>query len=174
MRLTILLLTLTVLGCGQTERREVPPTGTFFAPAPPPRVYADFDAVRPLFLQDDDTTYVINFWATWCRPCLEELPLLEALQTKHRQDALRVLLVSLDDEPAAIGRIPEFLAARGTTLPTVVVTDTTEGWQRALDEKWDGSLPTTIIYRGALRYVYRRNFLTLQDAEAAVEPLVSQ
>jgi thiol-disulfide isomerase/thioredoxin len=130
--------------------------------------------VAPLFEQRNDTTYLINFWATWCKPCLEELPLLQQLQEENQDQPLRVLLISLDTVPAAIARIPDYLERRDLDLPTIVLTDTDQEWQRALDQNWDGSLPTTFIYRNALRYVYRRNFLTLPDVKDAVKPLVSQ
>ena len=87
---------------------------------------------------------------------------------------LEIVLVSLDTEPGAIERIPAYLEQREIDLPTVVLTDEGGQWKRDLDEKWDGSLPTSFIYRNALRYIYRRPFLTQQDVQAAVEPLVRQ
>ena len=163
-----------LLGSGCGDPPPVPPVGSIMAPASSPKRYAEYAAIDPLFRQNDDTTYVINFWATWCRPCLEELPLLQDLQDKNDGGLLRVILVSLDTEDGAIARIPAFLANKGIDLPTVVLTDESGGWKRELDEKWDGSLPTTVIYRKGLRYVYRRPFMGAQDLEGAVEPLLRQ
>lgn len=58
---------------------------------------------------------LLNFWASWCAPCLEELPSLEALH--HRMPALQVLGVSIDEDTAAYSR---FLTAHGVDFPTVV------------------------------------------------------
>ena len=44
----------------------------------------DFKSLEPLFKQQNDTTYVINFWATWCVPCVEELPHFEKLNKKTK------------------------------------------------------------------------------------------
>lgn len=171
MRFLFTLLVI-LLGWGCADRDGAPPpVASFFSPAAPPRVYATYAEITPLLEQQNDTTYLINFWATWCKPCLEELPLLQQLQDETK-GPLRVILVSLDDQPAAITRVPNYLEQRGIELPTVVLTDGDAGWKRALDEHWDGSLPTTIIYRKGLRYVYRRNFRTLPDVREAVRPLL--
>ena len=59
-------------------------------------VYENFEDLEPLFNRQTDTTYVINFWATWCKPCVEELPYFEQLFAEHKEEKLKVLLVSLD------------------------------------------------------------------------------
>ncbi len=171
----LFLACLWLSGCGEpAPTTAAPAVVTLLAPAGPPPVYTDFAAVQPLFAQRNDTTYLINFWATWCKPCLEELPLLQQLQDERADDALRIILVSLDTEAGAIDRIPAYLKEGAITLPTVVLTDEQARWMRELDEHWDGSLPTTFVYRNELRYVYRRNFRTLPDVAAAVAPLLGQ
>jgi thiol-disulfide isomerase/thioredoxin len=57
---------------------------------------------------------VLNFWASWCAPCLEELPTLEQLQ--QQLPGVQILAISTDDDPAAYQR---FLVAHGVTLLTV-------------------------------------------------------
>ena len=170
--LPLILLFCLVPGCG--EREEVPGIATFVSPASSPKTFAEFGEIAPLFAQDNDTTYLINFWATWCKPCLEELPLLQQVQRENADRPLRTVLVSLDTEEGAIRRIPAYLERQGIELPTVVLTDEGSGWKRALDEKWDGSLPTSLIYRGGLRYVYRRPFMSVPDLQSAVTPLLGQ
>lgn len=56
-----------------------------------------FDYVQQALQQkDNDTTYIISFWATWCKPCIKELPYFDSLQTKYAGKKIKVLLVSLD------------------------------------------------------------------------------
>ncbi|MBB4078700.1 thiol-disulfide isomerase/thioredoxin [Lewinella aquimaris] len=168
-------LLLSMLGC--QEPVPVASLGDIIAPSVAgeeslPIVYQHYDEIAPIFSQRNDTTYVINFWATWCKPCLEELPLLNSLQRQYDDAALRVVLVSLDTETRAIARIPEYLNRRGIDLPTIVLTDERPSWMRDLDGNWNGALPTTFIYRNDLRYIYRRNFRTLPDVQEAVAPLI--
>ncbi len=162
---------LALAGC-DTPTPPAAPVSTLVAPAAPPRVYTDYNELADLFRQHNDTTYLINFWATWCKPCLEELPLLQELAEEERDAPLRVILVSLDTDTAAIARIPDYLVRQQVGLPNAVLTDERQEWKTALDEHWDGTLPTTFIYRNALRYVYRRNFRTLPDVREAVRPLL--
>ena len=43
-----------------------------------------------------DTLFVVNFWATWCEPCIEELPAFEAINQEYKNQKFKMLLVSLD------------------------------------------------------------------------------
>ena len=126
-----------------------------------------------LFYQDSDTTYLINFWATWCKPCREEIGLLQKLAEQPHAKPVKVVLVSLDRKAAAIDRIPAFLGEVAPGLSSIVLTDADDAtWGPTIDRVWSGSLPTTIIYRGGLRYVYRRAFNTYADLERAIEPMM--
>jgi peroxiredoxin len=67
---------------------------------------SDFDG-RPL---------LINFWATWCPPCVEELPLLDALHAEQGEDGLRVLAIAVDDPEA----VRTFLAELPVQMPVLL------------------------------------------------------
>ena len=61
----------------------------------------DYDRLEPYLINNDDKTYVVNFWATWCAPCIKELPHFEMLNANYKSKNVEVLLVSLDF-PSAI------------------------------------------------------------------------
>lgn len=56
----------------------------------------DFDGLQKIFNYQNDTTYVVNFWSTWCKPCVKELPHFEALAKEMKGDKFKMILVSLD------------------------------------------------------------------------------
>jgi peroxiredoxin len=89
---------------------------------------------------------VINFWASWCRPCRKELPELDALHATLAARGGRVLAVSIDEDPRNVER---FVRAHGLTLP--VYHDGPEGLARALDL---GHIPYTLVLdrRGEVAY----------------------
>jgi thiol-disulfide isomerase/thioredoxin len=59
---------------------------------------------------------LLNFWATWCAPCKQELPILQALLDKHGKDKLAVLAVNIDD-PKTIAEVRRFVADKKFTMP---------------------------------------------------------
>ncbi len=169
--LTSLALLSTLCTCGSAPTNAVlPALGTATAPVR----YEQFADLEGLFQQQNDTTYLVNFWATWCKPCREEIPLLQQLLEDKADQPLRVVLVSLDTEESAIARIPAFLAAEAPSVAAVVLTDEDPAWGKSIDRVWTGALPTTIIYQQKRRFVYRRAFNTYADLEAAVSPLLGQ
>jgi peroxiredoxin len=60
-------------------------------------------------------TVMLNIWATWCAPCREEMPSLEALQRQYADQGLRVVGVSIDSRSAA-GEVRQFLDQNGITF----------------------------------------------------------
>lgn len=159
---------LALTACQPEPAAPLPRLGT----ATEPINYTEFADIASLFQQQSDTTYVINFWATWCKPCREELPLLNQLAQEEQDKKLKVILISLDTEPSAIKRIPAFLTSTAPNLASIILTDEDPAWGKTIDRVWTGSLPTTIIYQKGRKYVYRRGFNTYPDVQAALAPLL--
>lgn len=59
---------------------------------------------------------MLSFWATWCAPCKQELPVLQKLLDKHGEDGLAVLAVNIDD-PKTAAEVRRFVADRKLTMP---------------------------------------------------------
>ncbi len=62
---------------------------------------------------------LVNFWATWCAPCRVEMPLLQAMATRHRSSGLVVLGLSVDR--ASPETVAQWLRERGVTYPVAIV-----------------------------------------------------
>jgi len=67
---------------------------SFYAEGIP--VYEKFEDMEPLLRLQNDTTYVVNFWATWCKPCIKEIPYFKELDSTYKDQKFKLLLVSLD------------------------------------------------------------------------------
>jgi thiol-disulfide isomerase/thioredoxin len=62
---------------------------------------------------------LINFWATWCEPCLREIPLLEKLRARHAQEGLEVIGIAIDFREAVAG----YVKRAGVTYPVLIAED---------------------------------------------------
>lgn len=117
-----------------------------------------------------DTTYIINFWATWCAPCVEELPEFNALQERYATKAVKVLLVSLDFKEN-YPKLPLFLQRKRISPQVIWLKDTNPNNFVPLAHKdWGGSIPATLILHPRTG---TRRFVEGQITEAQVEDIVT-
>ena len=93
-----------------------------------------------------DTTYVVNFWATWCGPCVKELPYFEALEKANRGNRFKVLLVSLDFANQLESKVVPFLEKKKLISEVVLMDeDRPNKWIPRVSDKWTGALPATLF-----------------------------
>lgn len=75
----------------------------------------NFDQLEPYLHFRNDTVYLVNFWATWCAPCIAELPAINAVEKKYSGKKFKVLLVSLDLPRQLESRLIPFLLSHQIT-----------------------------------------------------------
>ncbi len=170
-------LCLLLLGCAnEPPQPTATPNMTSFLTAPPGadyRIYDSFEALQPMLELHNDTTYVINFWATWCKPCITEMPHFKQLAEAYRDKTLTIVLISLDDKEGSSEKLSRFRQQQQLDLPIVLLDAAQQtDWQKKLDKRWDGTLPATLIYKNQLRFFANQAFSTYFDLEQMVSPLV--
>ena len=107
----------------------------------------DREGIAQLTGRVSDTTYVVNFWATWCSPCVREIGYFEELHRTRSGDPVRVILVSLDFPNQKERRVIPFLDEKEITAPVRLVTDLDyNSWIDLVDPAWTGALPATLIF----------------------------
>lgn len=133
----------------------------------------DFATFENILHLEDDTTYVINFWATWCVPCVTELPFFEELGVKYKNRKVEVILVSLDMEKQVESRLIPFIRKKGLKSKVVFLKNTDSGeWIGKVDPTWSGALPATIIYNKGKRKFMEQSF-TYESLEAELQPFIN-
>jgi len=118
-----------------------------------------FDEFEPYLHHQSDTLYVLNFWATWCTPCVKEIPALEKIREEYSNKNLRVILVSLDFPKQIESRLIPFLGQYSIHSEVIVLNDPDSNrWIEKVDPDWSGSIPATLIYHKDSREFYERSF----------------
>ena len=93
-----------------------------------------------------DTLYIVNFWATWCMPCVAELPEFNKLQSRYAGAPVKVLLVSLDFKGDNTFKLEGFIQKKNITPEVVWLSDTDPNvFLPKIDKSWEGSIPATVI-----------------------------
>ncbi|PKQ64362.1 hypothetical protein BZG02_05965 [Labilibaculum filiforme] len=134
----------------------------------------NFDELEPIFHFQNDTTYVINFWAMWCKPCVEELPEFEDIRKDYANKKVKVILVSLDFGKNVNDRLNSFLERKDINAEVVILDDPdADKWIGKVDEKWDGALPATIIYKKEKKIVFTRQ-VSYDELSGTIDKLNNQ
>lgn len=116
----------------------------------------NYNELKPLLNQEGDKIYVVNFWATWCAPCIKELPYFEVL---NQREDVEVLLVSLDFPKHKESRLLPFIKKNKLQSKVVLLDDADENyWINDIHPSWSGAIPATIIYNNDKRDFYEQSF----------------
>lgn len=93
-----------------------------------------------------DTIYVVNFWATWCLPCVKEIPEFNKIPDSFRQKPVKVIMANLDFPNQKASRLMPFLE-KHTIKGEVVMAITPRGgdWIERVNISWSGAIPATIF-----------------------------
>ncbi|WP_299668609.1 TlpA disulfide reductase family protein [uncultured Polaribacter sp.] len=118
-----------------------------------------YEELKPLLEKKDDKIYVVNFWATWCGPCVKELPEFEKLGKEYADKNVEVLLVSLDFPKQVAKKLIPFIKKKNLQSKVVLLDDINEDvWIKAIDSTWSGAIPATLIYNKHKRKFYEQSF----------------
>lgn len=128
------------------------------------------------YTDTNDSVLVINFWATFCGPCIAELPYFHSITSKYKKQNVKLLLVSLDFEEYYPKRIRDFANKRKYTAEIVWLDEEKpDEFCPRIDPKWTGSMPATLFVNKKTGY---RKFVEAEmkpeDLEREVKLLVGQ
>jgi thiol-disulfide isomerase/thioredoxin len=128
------------------------------------KTFEKFAELQEYLDRDTDTTYVVNFWASWCIPCIRELPYFDRLDRSMPDHKIKVMLVSLDLSNQIESRFKPFLLKGEYRSEVILLTDRRyNSWIPLVDESWSGSIPATLLLSGGRQNFAEKEFDSEQD-----------
>jgi len=120
----------------------------------------------------DDRLYVVNFWATWCAPCVKELPHFEKISEEYEPEKVKFILISLDFPSQIDKKLIPFLKKNKITLPVSVMTNLDyNAWIDRVDNSWQGNIPATLLFNNAAG---RRLFIPDEVEETEMRKAINE
>lgn len=112
---------------------------------------------------------IINFWATWCAPCVKELPLLEKLNADNTE--VNVTLINLDFVDK-LDKVNAFITRKNMKAPVLLLDEIDyNSWIDKIDQSWGGAIPATLIINPKNG---RRKFLDKELHDGDLEKLIAE
>jgi thiol-disulfide isomerase/thioredoxin len=100
-----------------------------------------------------DTTYIVNFWATWCVPCVKELPDFDSINNSFIDKKVKVLLVSLDFKEDMDIKLKPFLVSKKIKSEVLLLDETNANYFiPKVSSLWTGAIPATLIKNNNKKY----------------------
>lgn len=166
-----LLALILIVSCKKEEEIPPKPLQTYSKESISVNSY-DFSGIEKLLKKKNDTTYVVNFWATWCVPCVEELPNFEKLNADYKDKKVKVILVSIDFPKMVESNLLPFIKKHNLKSEVVHLNDPdANSWINKVDPSWSGAIPATVIYKNDKRNFYEKSF-AFEELEAAVKKVL--
>ncbi|MFD1255974.1 TlpA disulfide reductase family protein [Mucilaginibacter terrae] len=98
------------------------------------------------FKQGKDTIYVVNFWATWCKPCVNELPEFEKFKSANQGKPVKVILISTDLRSKLEIGVKPFVKTHHLTGEVYLLNEAPSSFTERISPDWSGALPGTLIF----------------------------
>jgi thiol-disulfide isomerase/thioredoxin len=109
-------------------------------------------------MQKDDGIYVINFWASWCGPCVAEMPNFESVANDFRSNNVKVVFISLDFK-RDVASVQKFIDEQRINSPVYLLDEPDyDSWIDKVNIKWSGAIPATLISQGNRKEFYEQTF----------------
>jgi thiol-disulfide isomerase/thioredoxin len=168
MRLFITFFTLLLLtGCNESETEvDLAPYKNVIE-----QKIVDFEGYKSAVMQKDNVLYVVNFWATWCVPCVEELPQFIELNEQFRNERFNMTFVTLDGAKDFEKRVLPFAEKHNMNADLLLLDDVKNmnTWIKEVNPKWSGAIPATVFYKNGKQLYFKEGQLSKAELETLIK-----
>lgn len=124
-----------------------------------------YEKLQEVIAGEKDKLLVVNFWATWCGPCIAELPHFMEVNRENRGDSgFKMILVSLD-QARQIDRVKQLITRKKLETEHYLLDDNARmnEWIPEFDSGWGGGIPATFIYKNGVKVEFAESRLSKSE-----------
>lgn len=127
-------------------------------------------------IAESKTPLIINFWATFCKPCMEEIPHFQKLEKKYEKTGLKLLLVSLDMKDDFPAKVKAFIKSKKISTSTAWLDETNADYFcPRIDNTWSGAIPATLFINNRNSYrKFTEESLSEEQLEKEIRAVLQQ
>ncbi len=135
--------------------------------------FKTYDELNTYIKENNSKPLVVNFWATWCAPCVKELPYFEKLNQENPN--VKVILVSLDFEKQVDSKLIPFLKKKKIASTSIYLADKDYNtWLPKIDKNWSGSIPATVIFNQDKKIFVEQDFSNYEELNTFVNQSITK
>lgn len=135
--------------------------------------FKTYDELNTYIKENNSKPLVVNFWATWCAPCVKELPYFEKLNQENQN--VKVILVSLDFEKQVESKLIPFLKKKKIVSTSIYLADKDyNSWLPKIDKNWSGSIPATVIFNQDKKIFVEQDFSNYEELNTFVNQSITK
>ena len=117
--------------------------------------YIKVPDLEKMLNNQENKLFIVNLWATWCAPCVKELPAFEKVAGEYNQSQVRFIMISLDFPSQIESQLKPFLKKNNISLDVSVMMDTDyNSWIDKVDPQWQGNIPSTLFVNNVKKSRY--------------------
>jgi len=124
----------------------------------------------------NDTTYIFNFFATWCKPCVHELPGFEKLSAEYKGQKVKFTFISLDFAKDFQDKLIPFIKDKNIKSQVYLLDEPDyNSWLDKVDKSWGGSIPASIVINTKRHYYkFYETEMSHDELQTIIAPLITQ
>lgn len=166
MKLLTILAASAVLGMTNANAQEIPANVKVIK----------YEQLFEMVNQPTDQLIAVNFWATWCAPCVQEIPHFVEVAEKFKDNPnFKMVFVSMD-RAKQLDRVIQFVADKGIVSEVVLLDDNKRSneWMPRIDKSWSSNIPVTVFYQNGEKVHFVGSEMSAEELQSNIQAYIKE